>query len=169
MAEVSLLEKKLRAISPGPTSGKDSKLRSLVQAVQWTASQKDVDEFLVNIERSKNALILSISSQNLVTLTNIERLVVLLSVDTQKTQSKVEKINDILACSTFSAEDRMAVEWLSPLKPWNNHDTALRAHQSGTNGWFLKTVQYEEWSKRGRDFIWISGHPGAGKTVLLYV
>ena len=54
-------------------------------------------------------------------------------------------------------QQREAISWLSPLKPWDDHDAVLSSRQDGTNDWLFKTSQFENWLKGESKMFWLSG------------
>ncbi|KAF2187577.1 hypothetical protein K469DRAFT_517615, partial [Zopfia rhizophila CBS 207.26] len=63
-------------------------------------------------------------------------------------------------------EHQAMIEWLSPVDPCENHETAISSHQPGTCSWIFKSEEFEKWHHRENSFLWISGFAGVGKTVL---
>jgi hypothetical protein len=39
--------------------------------------------------------------------------------------------------------------------------------QAGTNDWFLSCEEFEHWIGIEKSFLWLSGFPGSGKTILM--
>ncbi|KAI0290960.1 hypothetical protein BC826DRAFT_512407 [Russula brevipes] len=55
--------------------------------------------------------------------------------------------------------------WLSPLDPSVIHNSACNTRHGETSKWFIEGSVFQEW-KRDGSLLWISGKPGAGKTIL---
>jgi len=62
---------------------------------------------------------------------------------------------------------REILHWLSPVDPSVSHEAAMRKRQLGTNDWFLSCKEFEEWQRAETSFLWLSGFPGSGKTILM--
>ena len=43
----------------------------------------------------------------------------------------------------------------------------MRGRQAGTNDWFLSCNAFEHWRECQKSFLWLSGFPGSGKTILM--
>ncbi|KAF8241747.1 hypothetical protein K440DRAFT_608219 [Wilcoxina mikolae CBS 423.85] len=58
--------------------------------------------------------------------------------------------------------------WLSPADMETDKDTASRVKTPGTTEWLLRTRELKDWIHGGQAVraVWLSGIPGAGKTVL---
>ena len=47
-----------------------------------------------------------------------------------------------------------------------NQNKARQLHQQGTGTWFLESNDFVNWKTNPHSFLWLSGFPGTGKTVL---
>ncbi|KAI0258297.1 hypothetical protein BC834DRAFT_944541, partial [Gloeopeniophorella convolvens] len=56
-------------------------------------------------------------------------------------------------------------KWLSPPNSSTNQVTASEARYSDTSMWLVRSEAYEAWKSSGT-LLWITGKPGAGKTVI---
>jgi len=70
-------------------------------------------------------------------------------------------------------EGAQILRWLSPLEPYNRHQTVRADRFDGGGDWLLEMREFREWrcSEGGTDkaVLFCSGNPGAGKTYLRYV
>ncbi|KAJ7109033.1 hypothetical protein C8R43DRAFT_905005, partial [Mycena crocata] len=58
------------------------------------------------------------------------------------------------------------LEWISSSNVTAKHSSILRVLQPGTGEWLLKTELFTTWLSGSGQALWLSGIPGAGKTVL---
>ncbi|KAK8248578.1 hypothetical protein IWZ00DRAFT_297592 [Phyllosticta capitalensis] len=56
--------------------------------------------------------------------------------------------------------------WISPLDHWEEHRGLLNKVAPRTGQWFLNSEQFLLWKSRKTQYLWCSGKPGAGKSVL---
>jgi Cdc6-like AAA superfamily ATPase len=56
--------------------------------------------------------------------------------------------------------------WLSAPDPSHNLNEARRKRQEGTGSWFLQSRAFENWRSGTDRYLWLTGIPGCGKTVL---
>ncbi|KAF8143221.1 hypothetical protein K438DRAFT_1876563 [Mycena galopus ATCC 62051] len=56
--------------------------------------------------------------------------------------------------------------WLKAPDAQTDHNTARSRHTDNTGSWLVRSDQYESWKSTSSSFFWISGKPGAGKTIL---
>ena len=47
-------------------------------------------------------------------------------------------------------------QWLSPMDPSANYNTACKAHHDGTASWFVHGTTFHEWEVTG-SLLWIHG------------
>jgi hypothetical protein len=57
-------------------------------------------------------------------------------------------------------------KWISPVQPWENHETVRVRHEPGTGGWLLESDSYRSWKSGSIRHLWLYGPVGSGKTVL---
>ncbi|TEB19876.1 hypothetical protein FA13DRAFT_302243 [Coprinellus micaceus] len=58
------------------------------------------------------------------------------------------------------------VSWLSSNNYRLYHDTTSSIRTTNTGLWFLASDEFEEWLSSAHGVLWVTGMPGAGKTVL---
>lgn len=56
--------------------------------------------------------------------------------------------------------------WLRPPDPSTNYNKALQQRHGGSGGWLLESQVFAKWKTRRNSFLWLSGIPGCGKTIL---
>ena len=56
--------------------------------------------------------------------------------------------------------------WLSPPDPSINLNKAMQQRHRGSGLWFLQSEAFANWKTRRNSFLWLSGIPGCGKTIL---
>jgi hypothetical protein len=156
--ELKTLEKKLL---PRSWAGKEgSKRRALIQSIGWQFKGGDAEETLRRLEGYKSTLNLAITMDQAALIKNMSK--VMTDVD-ENTRSLFKQFQDI----SLDERNRSILRWLSPVDPFINHNIALKIRQPGTNDWFLSCKDFENWREAKKSFLWLSGFPGSGKTVLM--
>lgn len=61
--------------------------------------------------------------------------------------------------------NKATLAWLDPPDVWKNLQNAILKWQPGTGEWLMRTHEYEHW-RRNPGCLWLSGMPGAGKTIM---
>jgi hypothetical protein len=57
-------------------------------------------------------------------------------------------------------------DWVSPVRPWENHESVRKRHEPGTGGWLLEADSYRSWRSGSIRHLWLHGPAGSGKTIL---
>jgi len=80
----------------------------------------------------------------------------------------VNSFNVINVNTMISDEDNQMMEWLSPLKPQQRHQSVRADRLDGVGDWFLETGEFREWSNAEdgsfERVLFCFGGPGVGKT-----
>ena len=83
----------------------------------------------------------------------------------------VNSFNVINVNTMISDEDNQMMEWLSPLKPQQRHQSVRADRLDGVGDWFLETSEFREWSNAEdgsfERVLFCFGGPGVGKNTLL--
>ncbi|KAK7448602.1 hypothetical protein Landi51_06278 [Colletotrichum acutatum] len=145
----------------------DSKTKALLNSMTWKLKLNDTKESIANLQRCKEGLQLAITSHNAVTLRNVERLTISLDYKMNDSREQLERIDSNLSTAILDEQQKAVVDWLSPLRPRQAHDRALKSHQNGTSDWLLAGQEFQEWLKGEVNLLWLTGPPGCGKTVMI--
>jgi hypothetical protein len=133
------LENKLKALNEAS---------SIRKRLQWPFEGSKLDETLGKLEKHKTTFILAVSGVSY--QVNIKTKVMLDDI-------KVE------------AHRKEVLAWLKGADPTTNYNAARRKHEPHTGDWLLQSSTFELWRKEHAQILWLSGIPGAGKTILRYV
>ncbi|KAE9362799.1 hypothetical protein N431DRAFT_306139, partial [Stipitochalara longipes BDJ] len=158
LEELKTLEKKL---VPGSWAGKDgSKRRALIQSIGWQFKGKEAEEMLQRLEGYKSTLNLAITMDQAALIKNMSKMMT--DVE-ENTRSLFKQFQD----TSLDERKRNILQWLSPVDPSINHEAAMKVRQAGTNDWFLSCKEFEHWKECEKSYLWLSGFPGSGKTILM--
>lgn len=157
-ADLKMLECKL---GYGNWAGKEgSKRRALIQSIGWQLKGKDAEDMLKRLDGYKTTLNLAITmDQAALTKAMSETMK---DVD-ENTRSLFKQFQGM----SLDDRRRSILQWLSPVDPSISQESAVKIHQSGTNNWFLACKEFESWRDANKSFLWLSGFPGSGKTILM--
>ena len=82
----------------------------------------------------------------------------------------VNSFNFVNVNTVISDEYNQILEWLSPLKPPQRHQSVRADRLDGVGDWFLETSEFRKWSNEEdgsfERVLFCSGGPGVGKTYL---
>ena len=130
--------------------------------LMWPWKEKEVEKLLQVIEKHKSMFILAVTSDTWDVSLDI--------------QDNVENIKEIVADikRNTAAIPSMIIDqrtkdifvWLKSSDPSVNHESARRKHEPTTGNWFLQSSAFLKWANGARSSLWLTGIPGAGKTIL---
>ena len=126
-----------------------------MRALKWPFKSKDIDDYLVTIERHKTTFGLALTADNvyvsyttaisnfLIGLTSgLSRVIKngiadlsdkVLNLQTEQTTLKADKQRQSIHC------------WLSAPDPYSNHNAARKKHQASTGAWIVSGDQFSKW------------------------
>ncbi|EKJ69263.1 hypothetical protein FPSE_10516 [Fusarium pseudograminearum CS3096] len=145
----------------------ESKGKAFLQALSWRLKGNDAKQSIANIQQCKASLTLAISSHNALVVRNIERLSLSIEHEAKQSSRRLDALATDLETSQCDEKQREIFNWLSPLKPGQNHHELKSAHQGGTAQWFHQSPEFQEWFSRRSTMLWLSGPPGSGKSVMM--
>ncbi|KAL2024217.1 hypothetical protein VTK56DRAFT_9373 [Thermocarpiscus australiensis] len=119
--------------------------------ITWPVRKKDIEKHLDNVERYKTQLGLAVQSHSMAALLDVEKI---LASQTSLLRQHIEE-----------EVGRKAFHWLNPPDVTRNLRAALGKRQPGTGDWFISSSSFRTWLSTPQ-FLWLTGIPGAGKTVL---
>ncbi|KAK8254398.1 hypothetical protein HDK77DRAFT_370165, partial [Phyllosticta capitalensis] len=67
---------------------------------------------------------------------------------------------------SISEERQKVLDFFGNVDPSSNHNTSLQLRHPGTGQWLIDHELFRRWQKTPASKLWLSGIPGAGKTVL---
>ncbi|KAI3530432.1 pfs domain-containing protein [Colletotrichum filicis] len=141
--------------SPLANCAKDiAEIRKLLQearSVTMPFRKGDIDRRLANIAAIKREISFAIQTQSMTTVLDIRRI--------------LESQGSTLRQLAQAEADKAIFTWLNSPDVWKNLHNAILKWQPGTGEWLTKTPEYVHW-RRNSGCLWLSGMPGAGKTVM---
>ncbi|KAI2617477.1 hypothetical protein GGR54DRAFT_208663 [Hypoxylon sp. NC1633] len=144
-----------------------TKVHAVLQAISWDLSEREIKPILDRLARSKAALNLAISADEMALLIELRKLSSSMATDVLNIDRTLADLTTKMALQNTSKTQEQVLRWLSPVDPWESYASAVTRCHDGTGEWFLQSEQYHEWRDRGGSNLWLSGFPGSGKTVLL--
>lgn len=156
-----------------PSEAGLSRTQSTLRQLKWPFSASDVKELVEKIEQHKSTLNLALSADTFQAIQS------LLSAN-QSFQDGIQDIKSALAqqrqafdahlSSLYSTkEQENIVKFFGSESPENRHRTASNLHHPNTGLWLLQDDDFQAWIRGDSPHLWLSGIPGAGKTILASV
>ncbi|KAK1486328.1 pfs domain-containing protein [Colletotrichum tamarilloi] len=128
-----------------------SNLLGKIPSASWPIRKRKIDRILSNIVSTRTHLGLAVETQSLAIVMDIRRML-------NEHESYMRQYIE-------SESNKAILAWLNPPDVWKNLRNALQKRHPGTGEWILKTPEFEHW-KENPGTLWLSGMPGAGKTII---
>jgi hypothetical protein len=156
--DLRTLEQKIGSGSWAGNEG--SRRRAFIQSIGWQFKGKEAEDMLKRLDGYKTTLNLAITMDQAALMKAMSKTM----QDVEKnTRSLFKQFQGI----SLDESKRRILQWLSPVDPSISHEAALKIRQAGTNNWFLSCNEFENWRDSENSFLWLSGRPGSGKTILI--
>ncbi|KAI0552255.1 hypothetical protein F4679DRAFT_571670 [Xylaria curta] len=142
-----------------------TKLGVIQQSLKWPFTKtrtKDLTEKLTQQHQLIGLALHADSLSNLVKLLNNGK-----DIKTQlaSVQLGVENLQ-MLTRVKVDAERQRILDFFLKVNPQPNLDTSIKLRHPNTGGWLIESLQFQQWIETAGSRMWLSGIPGAGKTVL---
>ncbi|KAF9878450.1 ankyrin repeat protein [Colletotrichum karsti] len=146
---------------------KGSKAKSLLRSFRWPFSTEETKSLASDLANHCNTLDLALSAETL------ERLLqCLASQDEIKSGIKsltqaIERIYTIQTRVEMNKSRQEIVQFFLRVNPQFNYQTAMRLRQPLSGLWLTESdATFRKWRETPHSALWLSGIPGAGKTIL---
>ncbi|KAK1621666.1 hypothetical protein BDP81DRAFT_400944 [Colletotrichum phormii] len=128
-----------------------SRLLEKGPSIAWPIRKRKIDRILSNIASTRAQLGLAVQTQSMATVLDI--------------RCMLDRHESYMRQHLESESIKAIFAWLNPPNVWENLRNALQRRQHGTGEWLAKMREYEHW-KGNPGSLWLSGMPGAGKTIM---
>ncbi|KAI1780680.1 hypothetical protein F4818DRAFT_396473 [Hypoxylon cercidicola] len=144
-----------------------NKFRAVMQAVSWTRTEKEITPILERLARSKAALNLAISADEVALLLELNKMSSSMANNVVNIDRTLADLTSQLTIRNMSQAHEQIIKWLSPIDPWESYNSAVHRCHDGTGKWFLESTEFQDWRDQPGRNLWLSGFAGSGKTTLL--
>ncbi|KAI8219680.1 hypothetical protein K4K54_009323 [Colletotrichum sp. SAR 10_86] len=144
-----------------------NKVKAILRSLKWPFSADETKSLVADMATHHSTLEVALSAETLDKL-----LQSLASQDEIKSgldllSRKVDRINEVQSRVEMDDRRRKVVDFFLKVNPQPNFQTSMRLRQPLTGLWLTESNQiYEKWRGIPNSSLWLSGIPGAGKTVL---
>lgn len=140
-----------------------SRMESIRRRLHWPLSESKTKEFIDAVGRHKQTLTLALNADTMAAL--------LQGLSQQKDISYgIEDIKNRMIASSIMEDRRKVLKSLiQDVDPHKYLASVLRLRQMGTGLWIRDSSQFQNWINSSNARLFLTGIPGAGKTVLCAV
>ncbi|OTA68784.1 ankyrin [Hypoxylon sp. EC38] len=139
---------------------------SLKKKAAWPFQSEHIKELRDDLARHKQSVDLALSANSMeLLLRSLAR-----EEDLQKTTSEilaaVEKTREITSRIHRDDERQKVLKFFLRYNPQQNYEMSLKLRHPRTGLWLLHLQKFQTWLSTVNEKLWLTGIPGAGKTVL---
>ncbi|KAI4602531.1 hypothetical protein KJ359_009779 [Pestalotiopsis sp. 9143b] len=140
-------------------------ISSKIETLRWPLRKSKTEDLINELSRHKATLSLAYDAASLSALVHCLGKV-------SESERKLAKIHDgvenlqVLRRIQFEAERERVLKLFMPVDPSPNLQTSWKLKHPGTGTWLTESVRFRTWIPDVGSKLWLSGIPGAGKTVL---
>lgn len=141
----------------------------LKRKLVWPFTTEKTKELLADVKRHKENINLALSADSLRSLLRLLSNDKELHKMTENILEEVKKTKEIVAHINLSSQDwerRKVIDFFLKYNPQQNYEMSLRLRHPRTGLWLTMMPQFQTWLNKPDSRLWLSGIPGAGKTVL---
>ncbi|KAK8137409.1 hypothetical protein PG984_002902 [Apiospora sp. TS-2023a] len=145
---------------------KPGQLDRIQRKLKWPFSTSQIKEYLAELSTHKDSIVLALSADTM------NGLLQSLSFERKLLDATDEIIQDVRETRKITTRIEESSERTKVLKaflkhnPQENYDMSLSLRHPRTGLWLLRLPAFQTWLDTPGSKLWLSGIPGAGKTVL---
>ncbi|KAH7165235.1 ankyrin repeat-containing domain protein [Dactylonectria macrodidyma] len=158
------LEKGLIRTSTGLES--TSSLKRVNSSLKWPFSSAETKEMLQEIQRHNQTISLALAADSMSSLRKCLSRQEETTDRVKDLQVTAKKLLDIEMRIHLDERKRRVLQLFSKVNPRSEFETAKRLRHPLTGLWFTESPEFNEWYSTPNAKIWLSGIPGAGKSVI---
>ncbi|KAF3797830.1 hypothetical protein GCG54_00002373 [Colletotrichum gloeosporioides] len=144
-----------------------NKAKAVIRSLRWPFSADETKSLIADLATHRSTLELALSAETLDKLLQSLAIQNELKVGLDILSRKVDRIKEVQSRVEIDDRRRKVIDFFLKVNPQPNFQTAMRLRQPLTGLWLTESNQnYLKWRDIPSSSLWLSGIPGAGKTVL---
>ena len=142
-----------------------SKMQQRLQQLKWPFSTGETQELLQDLQRHKSTISLALSADS---LRKLQLSLAKQEADSQTLSSIANTVKRIEIHTQITISDlkEKVLDSFMKVNPQQNLESSIKLRQPMTGLWLTSSPRFTTWLKTPGSKLWLSGIPGAGKTVL---
>ncbi|KAI0871719.1 hypothetical protein GGS24DRAFT_503531 [Hypoxylon argillaceum] len=142
-----------------------SKLEILQQSLKWPITKTKTKELTEKLSQQQNVISLALESDSLINLVKLLNDNKDVKAQLSSVQVGVQNLQMLTRVEVDATRQRI-LDFFLKVNPQPNLDTSIKLRHPGTGNWLTESLQFQQWIETAGSKMWLSGIPGAGKTVL---
>lgn len=162
----SILDEILRRIDRFESGSKStSRVERAIQSLKWPFSKSRTSEMVTELSHQKSTLQLALQASTMEDLMLCLSNMKVIGDKVDQIHERVESL-EVLTRIHIDGERTSILDFFMIDDPSPNLRTSWDLRQPLTGMWLTESPRFRQWLTEPRSKIWLSGIPGAGKTVL---
>lgn len=159
------LDKIKQRVEKATDSFNRSRLESIGRQLKWPFSASETEELLSELSRHKETITVALSADSMhklqLSLSKVDEL-------GKQASSIIEAAKKIQINTQIDIDDRKqrVLDYFMKVNPQPNLEMSIKLRHAMTGLWLTESPPFSQWLETPGSKLWLSGIPGAGKTVL---
>ncbi|KAJ8129274.1 hypothetical protein O1611_g4358 [Lasiodiplodia mahajangana] len=142
-----------------------SKIDAIQQSLKWPFTKTKTKELSEKLSQQQEIISLALHSDSLSNLVKLLSDSKDIKTQLSSVQQGVQNLQELTRVKVDIERQRI-LDFFLKVNPQPNLDTSIKLRHPGTGNWLTDSPQFQQWIETAGSNIWLSGIPGAGKTVL---
>jgi Cdc6-like AAA superfamily ATPase len=149
-----------------PPSEKTAFGKAVLRKLAWPFSSPETKELIADLERHKSTFNLALSVDNLSALLKALSQQDAIRDGISDVKAMLQQRWDLETRISLTEDCSKMLRFFCRVDPQRNHDMSLKLRHPGTGLWLTESEEFRTWLETTNSRLWLTGIPGAGKTVL---
>ncbi|KAI8267443.1 Vegetative incompatibility protein HET-E-1 [Colletotrichum sp. SAR11_239] len=144
----------------------DTNPKGKLQRLMWPYTSSKTKELLADLSRHKENINLALTANSMEALLRCLAKEEDRARTTADIQADVQKTREIVVRIHEDSHRKRVLQFFLPYNPQPNYDMSIKLRHPRTGMWLERLPIFQTWLMSPGSRLWLSGIPGAGKTVL---
>lgn len=164
-----LLKIERRTREADPSNWHDNKVHAFAKKLKWPFSSAETMDLIGEITRHQRLMTVALSADSITHLQKLLSGQEDIGKGIRDIQGELERRRKLETRITLDKERQGVLRFFGSVDPTISHETNKGLRHLQTGLWLLSHETFLFWTRSVRSRLWLSGIPGAGKTVLASV
>lgn len=164
-----LLKIERRTREADPSNSDDNKARAFVKKLKWPFSSEETMNLIAEVTRHQRLITVALSADSFTHLQQLLSGQEDLRKDVKDIREELDRRLELETRIALDKQRQDVLRFFGSVDPTANHETSKGLRHRQTGLWVLSHETFLAWTSNVRSRLWLSGIPGAGKTVLASV
>lgn len=142
-----------------------SKLDGVMWRLKWPFTSSETKQLLDDLTRHKSTVTMALSADSMRGIQSLLSKNAELGKEVSELSEIIAKI-EINTQITVEDKQQRILDYFMKISPQPNLEMSVKLRHSMTGLWLTNSPEFTEWLENPGSRLWLSGIPGAGKTVL---